>query len=83
MKTYHFELVLSASPSDEEDERLFECFEGRVSSAVTNGTPMLYLHLAAPSMDHAIQEAIDGVREVGLQVLRIELDPEVFLNEAA
>lgn len=83
MKTYHFELVLDAAPTESEDERLFDRFEGRVSSAVVNGVPVLYLHLMAPSMDDAVREAIEGTREVGLQVERIELDPDVFLAEAA
>jgi hypothetical protein len=34
-------------------------------------------------MDDAVREAIAGAREVGLQVERIELDPNVFLAEAA
>ena len=83
MRTYHFELVLDAPTTDVEDERLFERFEGRTSSAVANGVSLLYLHLEAASMDHAVREAIEGTRDLGLVVRRIELDPEVFLNEAA
>lgn len=83
MRTYHFELVLGAPTTDMEDERLFDRFEGRVSSAVVNGVPLIYLHLVGPSMDHAVREAIEGAREVGLHVQRIELDPNVFLAEAA
>ena len=83
MRNYHFELVLGVPTTDAEDERLFDRFEGRVSSAVANGVPLLYLHLAAPSMDDALREAIAGTRELGLCVRRIELDPEVFLAEAA
>jgi hypothetical protein len=83
MKTYHFELVLEAPTSEEDDERLFERFEGHVSSAVANGTPLLCVHLAATSMDQAIREAIRGVRELDLSVRRIEVDPDVFLADAA
>lgn len=83
MKTYHFELVLGAPTTDEDDERLFERFAGRVSSAVANGVPLLYLHLGASSMDQAVREAIEGTRELGIVVKKIELDPDVFLAEAA
>lgn len=83
MKTYHFELILGAPTSEEDDERLFDRFNGHVSSAVANGTPLLYFHLAASSMDLAIREAIRGVRELDLSVRRIEVDPDVFLADAA
>ncbi len=83
MRTYHFELVLGAPTSGDEDERLYDRFEGRVSAAVANGVPLLYLHLAAPSMDHAVRDAINGTRELGLCVRRIEFDPDIFLAEAA
>ncbi len=56
-----------------EDERLLDRFEGRVSSAVVNGTPLLYVHLGAASMDHAIREAIQVVRELDLSIKRIEV----------
>ena len=83
MRTYHFELVLGAPTTDLDDERLFDRFQGRVSSAVVNGVPMLYLHLPASSMDQAVSEAIAGTRELGLGIRRIELDPDLFLAEAA
>lgn len=83
MNTYHFELILGAPTSEEDDERLFDRFEGRVSSAVANGTPLLYVHLSAPSMDQAIREAVQGVRELDLCVRRIEVDPDVFFADAA
>ena len=65
MKTYHFQLVLGAPTTDEEDERLFEHFEGRVSPAVANGLPLLYVHLDAPSMEHAIRDAVHRARAFG------------------
>lgn len=83
MRTYHFEIVLDAPTTEMDDERLFECFEGRVSSAVVNGAALLYLHLAAPSMDEAVRDAIVKIRELALLVRRIELDPDVFLADAA
>ena len=83
MRTYHFELVLEAPTTDDDDERLFDRFAGRVSAAVANGIPLLYVHLAAASMDHAILEAVKGVRDLGLSIRRIELDPDSFLADAA
>lgn len=83
MTTYHFEMILAEPTTEVQDERLFETFQGRVSSAVVNGVPLLYMHLSAPSMDAAIREAVEGVRALGLTTLRIELDPDAFLADAA
>ncbi len=83
MKTFDFELVLGAPTTAEDDERLFQRFEGRVSPAVANGVPLLYVHLDAESMEHATGEAVRGVKELGLSVRRIELDPDVVSADAA
>ncbi len=83
MGQYSFELVLREPTTDEDDERLFDRFEGRVSSAVANGVPLLYMHLDADSMEHAIREAVSGVRELGLSVRRVELDPDIIAADAA
>jgi len=83
MKTYHFELVLNSATTDDEDERLFERFGGRVSPAVVNGTPLLYAHLEAASMEEAIRQAVAGLHELDLSVRRVELDPESVLTDAA
>ena len=83
MKTYHFQLVLEAPTTEEEDERLFECFEGRVSPAVANGVPLLYVHLDAPLMGHAIRDAVQRARSLGLSVERVELDPDIISADAA
>ena len=83
MKTYHFQLVLGAPTTDEEDERLFEGFEGRVSPAVANGVPLLYVQLDAPSMGHAIRGAVQRARSLGFSVERVELDPDVVSADAA
>ena len=83
MKTYHFQLILGAPTTDEDDEHLFERFEGRVSPAVANGVSLLYVHLDAPSMEHAIQDAVQRARALGLSVERVELDPDVISADAA
>jgi hypothetical protein len=83
MTTYHFDLVLEEPTSDEDEERLFERFEGRASVAVANGVPLLYVHLEAPSMEKAILQALRQVRELGLSVRRIELNPDLVPADAA
>ncbi len=83
MKTYHFQLVLGRPTTEEEDERLFEQFEGRISPAVANGTPLLFIHLDASSMEHAIRDAVRGARSLGLSVERVELDPDTVTADAA
>lgn len=83
MRTYDFELVLGAPPTEQQEERLFERFQGRLSVAVANGVPLVYAHLEAPSMEEAILEAVRGVRELSLTVRRIELDPDAVAVDAA
>lgn len=83
MKTYHFQLVLGRPITEEEDERLFELFEGRISPAVANGVPLLFIHLDAPSMEDALREAVRGTRSLGLSVKRVELDPDTVTADAA
>ncbi len=83
MKTYHFQLILGTPTTDEQEERLFERFEGRVSPAVANGVPLLYVHLDAPFMEHAIRDAVQRARSLGLSVERVELDPDVISADAA
>lgn len=83
MTTYHFDLVLERPTTDEEDERLFDRFEGHVSPAVTNGVPLLYVHLDAPSMEKAIAEALRKVRDLGFSIRRIELNPDLVPADAA
>lgn len=83
MTTYHFDLVMDRPTTGEEDERLFDRFAGRVSPAVTNGVPLLYVHLDAPSMEKAILRALHEVRRLGLCVRRIELNPDLVPADAA
>ena len=83
MKTYHFQLILGTPTTDEQEERLFERFEGRVSPGVANGVPLLYVHLDAPLMEHAIRDAVQRARSLGLSVERVELDPDVISADAA
>ncbi|WP_456428400.1 hypothetical protein [Rhodocaloribacter sp.] len=83
MKTYHFELILEAPPTEAEEDRLFTHFEGRVSPALVNGTPVLYVHLNAPSMEEAIRSAIEKTRSLGLSVKRVELDPDAVTVQTA
>lgn len=83
MTTYHFDLVLDAPTSDEDEERLFERFDGRISAAVANGVGLLYVHLEAASMEAALGRALQQVRELGLSVRRIELNPDLVPADAA
>lgn len=83
MRTYDFELVLAAPTTEEQDELLFERFQGRLSTAVSNGVPLLYAHLEAPSMEDAIRDAVRGAREISLEVQRVELDPDAMTADAA
>lgn len=83
MSTYHFDLILEQPTTDEDEERLFERFQGRVSPAVANGVPLLYAHLEAPSMENAIVEATREVRELGISIRRIELNPDLVPADAA
>jgi hypothetical protein len=78
MKTYDFDLILSAPTTEEEDELVFEHFEGRVSPSVTAGIGCLSVHFEAQSMEEAIQDAIRRAEEVGLTVERVEMEKKAF-----
>lgn len=75
MKTYDFDLVLSAPATEEQDELLYERFDGAVTPSVLSGIGYLSIHIDATSMEDAIQDAIERARAIGLSVERIELDP--------
>ena len=83
MKRYDFELVLGTPATEQQEELLFERFQGRLSIAVANGVPLVYAHLEAPSMEDAIREAVRGARELSLTVQRVELDPDAVAADAA
>jgi hypothetical protein len=82
-KMYDFELVLATPTTEEQDDLLFERFQGRLSAAVANGLPLLYAHLEAPSLEAAIREAVRGARELSLEVHRVEFDPAAVAADAA
>ena len=75
MKEHAFTLILTTDPSEEEADRLYGyCDDGTVFTI--SGVPQIRLHRAALSLEDAMRSAIADVRAAGLDVERVEIEPE-------
>jgi len=77
MRTYFFDLVVDRDLTGETDsDRMFEAFSGDVTPAVTNGAPMLLCSVEADSLVDALRATIERLKEEGVRVLRVEMEPD-------
>lgn len=83
MADYDFDLVLSAPTTPQQDEAVFETFEGRATPLVIAGRGVLSVHLSGTSLDTAMRDALERASRAGLEVERIEVLPEDLTAEAA
>ena len=74
MKQHEFTLVLTADPSDEQADRMYETFDDGTIATVA-GVPQIHFHRDAESLEDAIRSAIGDVRSVGFDVARVEMEP--------
>jgi hypothetical protein len=75
MKEHEFTLILKTDPSEEEADRLYGCCDDGTLSTIA-GVPQIHFHRAALSLEEAIRSAIGDVRAAGLDVERVEMEPE-------
>lgn len=75
MKTYEFDLVVPNGITEEDANKLFDQFEGRVTASIVSGVGYVSVNFDASSMDEALQDAIRRAEAIGLRVDRVELDP--------
>ena len=79
MKIHEFSLVLTADPSEDEADRLYGVIgDGTISTIA--GIPRIHFHREARSLEEAIRSAIGDVRSLGLDVARVEMEPNAVVQ---
>ena len=81
MKEHEFTLILTADPTDEEADKLYGIFNDGTISTV-EGVPQIHFHREAGSLEEAMRSAIGDVRSAGLNVSRVEMEPNAVLQTA-
>jgi len=75
MKEHEFTLILKADPTEHEADTLYGVFnDGTIATQA--GVAHIDFHRNSDSLEEAIRSAIGDVRSAGLQVERVELEPE-------
>jgi hypothetical protein len=81
MKQHEFTLVLTTDPSDDESNTLYGTIDDGTLSTIA-GIPLFRFHRESASLEDAISSAIKQVRTAGLDVQRVELEPDAVLQTA-
>ena len=79
MREHEFTLVLTTDPNDGEADRLYGRIDDGTLATVT-GVPQIHFQRAATSLAEAIRAAIRDVRATGLEVTRVEIEPDSVLQ---
>ena len=79
MKDHEFTLVLTADPNEDEADRMYGTLNDGTISTI-GGVPQVRFHRKAQSLEEAIWSAIRDVRSTGLDVERVELEPDSVLQ---
>jgi hypothetical protein len=78
VKTHEFTLVLSVSPTEDDAEKLYGiCSDGTL--AISAGVGHIRFHRDAASLEEALRSAVNDARAAGLQVARVEMEPDAVL----
>lgn len=81
MKEHDFTLVLATDPTEDEAEKLYAAFDdGTIST--TSGMPYIHFHREANSLEEAIRSAINDVFGAGIDVARVEIEPDSLPQSA-
>jgi len=75
MKEHEFTLILIADPNEEDAGRLYRAFNDGTLSTIA-GSSKIQFHRHADSLEQAIRSAIGDVRSVGIDIARVELEPD-------
>ncbi len=75
MKEHEFTLILTADPNEEDVDRLYKAFNDGTLSTIA-GSSKIQFHRQADSLEQAIRSAIGDVRSVGIDIARVELEPD-------
>jgi hypothetical protein len=79
MREHEFTLILTADPSEQQADKLYSIFNDGTISTIA-GVPQIHFHRRAKSLEKAICSAIEDVRTVGLNIFRVEMEPETLLQ---
>jgi len=81
MKEHEFTLVLASDPTEDDADKLYATFDDGTISTIA-GTPQIYFHRQANSLEEALRSAIRDVRKAGFDVARVEMEPSAGLQSA-
>lgn len=82
MRVHEFSLVLTADPNEEQSDRMYGTFNDGTISTIA-GVPQIHFHREADCLEEAIRSAIGDVRSVGVDVARVEIEPNAFLQPSS
>jgi hypothetical protein len=77
VKEHEFTLILTADPTDDAAEELYGRFNDGTISTIA-GVPQIHFHREAPSLEDAIRSAVSDVRSTGIEVQRVEMQPDML-----
>ena len=80
MKEQNFTLILTTDPNEDEANRLYGALNDGTLSTIS-GVSQISFHRQAPSLESAIRSAMQDVRSAGLDILRVEIEPESMLQQ--
>ena len=80
MKVQKFTLIIAPDPTEEEADKLYGIIDDGTLATIAN-IPQIHFHREATTMDSAIRSAIADVTSLGLNVLRVETEPEVIASK--
>ena len=81
MKVQKFTLIIAPDPTEEEADKLYSIIDDGTLATIAD-IPQIYFHREATTMDSAIRSAIADVTSLGLDVLRVEIEPEAIASLA-
>ena len=79
MKEHAFTLVLTTDPTEDDADRLYAIFNDGTVTTIS-GVPQVHFVRVAQSLEEAIGSAISDVRSAGLDVARVEMEPNAVLH---
>ncbi len=77
MKDHEFTLILKTDPSDDVADKMYGIFQDGTLSAIA-GLAQIDFSREADQLETAIRSAIADVRSAGIEVERVELQPEAL-----
>ena len=80
MKEHEFTVILTSDPDEEEADKLYSISNDGTLSTIAS-VPQIHFHRTAASLEEAIRSAMADVRSAGLDVARVEIEPETMVQQ--